>query len=209
MCKKCIGIVSYLPDVAKIRQNRINKLLKLISKCNILFNLPILIIAQNWKDFNIWDSHVSIIPFEDKLGIVGARKALRKVFLDSDYDYLIMLDDDCTLCGISGSTYLKQIDDNPDCFIEFNKTLLKLFAISKTLFKLVDYDDVKPEDGGGFEDRIFVNRLRKYYPEKRRLFTNTGLEQHSIATDDPDSTWYTNQNLSKMLENTFNIIDNL
>lgn len=202
--KKLLGIISYLPDNPIIREHRWGKLNKLILKCNQLFNLPIIIIAQNWKDLKL--DNVILYQYENKLGIVGARKTLRQKFLESDYDYLIMLDDDCELIGNSGIEYLKQIDTNPDCFIEFNKTLLKLFAISKTLFREVNYEDINPEDADGFEDRIFVNKLRKLFPDKKREFKNTGLIQHSTSTADKDSTWYKDQDITKMLKNTEDII---
>lgn len=44
---KCIGIISYLPDDINVREYRKDKLLKLINTLNNLFNLPIIIIAQN------------------------------------------------------------------------------------------------------------------------------------------------------------------
>lgn len=185
---KVIGILSYLPDDEEIRSYRKNKLLNLIFKCNYLFSLPIIIIAQNYKEDTVNFKNCTLYQYKDKLGIVGARKELRKIFLESNYDYLIMLDDDCELVGQSGEKYLKQIDNNPDCFIEFNKTLLKLFAISKTLFSQVDYEDLNPEDGEGFEDRVFVNKLRKLFPDKQRVFTGTAIEQHSVSTADPYST---------------------
>lgn len=199
-----IGIISYLPDNDEIKNKRFKLLVNLLTSCHKLFDLPIIIIAQNWESELIRVPWVTIYRYTEKLGITGARKALRKTFLESDYDYLIMLDDDCVLSGNSGKEYLKQIEDNPDCFIEFNKTLLKLFAISKTLFKQVDYDDLSPENGEGFEDRLFVNTLRKKFPELRREFKNTGIQQHSESTADPLSTWYQNQDLKTMLENTEN-----
>ena len=202
---KCvIGIISYFPDDKNITNQRYQKLCALLTKCHQLFNLPIIIIAQNWKSDLVRVPWVTIYRYPEKLGITGARKELRKIFLESDYDYLIMLDDDCEVYGNSGKEYLKQIDENPDCFIEFNKTLLKLFAISKTLFKEVDYGDLNPENGEGFEDRLFVNTLREKFPGCRREFKNTGVEQHSESTADPLSTWYKNQDLKKMLENTEN-----
>lgn len=209
---KCIGIVSYLPDNLEIRNHRKNKLLNLIFRCNYLFNLPIIIIAQNYSDSDndiIEFKNVQAIKYDKPLGITGARKALRKVFLEKDYDYLIMLDDDISITGNDGNNYLNQIDDNPGCFIENNKTRLQLFAISKEIFSKEDFDNINPESGEGFEDRIFVNRLRKKYPDFKRQFTNTGLEEHALATADPDSTWYKNQNLNDMLEKTFKIIDKI
>ena len=48
----CIGIISYLPD-NQSRLTRFIKLKELIKKCNSIFNIPIIIIAQNWDESNI------------------------------------------------------------------------------------------------------------------------------------------------------------
>ena len=204
MIKKVIGIISYLPDNQQIKDQRLKLLISLVNKCNQLFNLPIIIIAQNWPEIELFNCSIKKYP---KLGITGARKELRTQFLESEFDYLIMLDDDCKLEGTSGAEYLKQIDEHPGMFGEFKKTLLKLFAISKEIFQLEDFDDISPKKEEGFEDRIFVNKLRKKYPNKRFEFKNTKIEEHSIATRDPLSTWYKNQDIKKMLENTIKNID--
>lgn len=153
-----------------------------------------IIIAQNWTVQDIQligttDFALQIRAYK-KLGITGARRQLRNVFLALGYDYLIMLDDDCEIEGKSGIEYIKQIDDHPDCFLEFRGTQLKLFAISRSILLEEDYDpNINAEDGTGFEDRIFVENLRDKYPSKRVLFTDTGLEMHSKATKDELSTW--------------------
>lgn len=206
---KVIGIISYFPDDKELTHKRYAKLCNLLTKCHQLFNLPVIIIAQNWKSELVRVPWVTVYRYDKPLGITGARKELRRIFLESDYEYLIMLDDDCELEGTSGEKYLQQIDENPDCFIEFNKTLLKLFAISKTLLKEVDYNDLNPEKEEGFEDRVFVNTLRKKFPGCRREFKNTEIEQHSDSTKDPLSTWYKDQNLKKMLDNTSKIIEEI
>lgn len=204
-----IGIVSWLPDDFSIRNRRFEKLKALVKKCNVLFNLPIIIIAQNWTEAD-FKAIEGITYFKyPKLGIVGARNALRKHFLESNFDYLIMLDDDCTLTGDyeSGKKYLEQIEQHPGMFGEFRKTLLKLFAISRELFSLESFDEnVLPENGDGFEDRIFVNRLRHKYPDKKFTFIRNGLDEYSIVTADKDSTWYSDQDIAKMLDNTTEII---
>lgn len=210
-CKKVIGIISYFPDSAEVRNQRLGKLIHLIKCCDVLFNLPIIIIAQNWsgESQHIKSKNVKIVEFKNALGIWGARNELRKYFINSNYDYLIMLDDDCLILGTDGKDYLKQIDLNPDCFIEFNKTLLKLFAISKTLYKKVEIPKIEPEKQEGFEDRVFVNYLRKKYPDKRRVF-NTTLKEYSINTADKCSTWFNDKiDLKLMNNNTENIIKDI
>ena len=194
MLSKVIGIISYLPNNKDIRGNRLKKLKNLVGKCNEIFALPIIIIAQNYKqeDFDYLKSYKNINFYVfDKLGIVGARNKLRDIFLNSNYDYLIMLDDDCKLEGYksSGRQYLEQIDNNPNKFGEFNNTLLKLFAISKYIFNKIDFNsDIDPEKESGFEDRYFVNYLRKKYPNNRFIFNVPSLEEISISTGDADST---------------------
>ena len=215
MCNAIIGIISYLPDDTKIRNNRFKKLCNLIQQCNLIFdNLPIMIIAQNWKDDEVeelYKPNISCLKF-DKLGIVGARNKLREKFLETEYNYLIMLDDDVVLKGgpKQGQEYLRQLNLHKNGFWEFNVTLLKLFAISKDLFALEKFDEnINPENEGGFEDRIFVNKLRVKYPQLKYQFNVNGLSQTSISTKDPDSTWYKNQDIKKMRDITNSIIEKL
>ena len=205
---KVIGIISYLPDNEEIRQHRFNLVINLVLKCQSLFKLPIMIIAQNWPPELFKDAEENgeliIYRYDHGLTIVGARKELRKKFLESNYDYLIMLDDDCELEGEDASEYLNQIDQNPGCWIEFTSSLLKLFAISKEAFKLVDYDDVSLERREGYEDWVFYEKLKAVCPVLRRRFHNTGINQHSNSTADPYSTWYQNKtvDLKDLLDKT-------
>lgn len=214
---KVIGIISYFPEDKNIKNNRKIKLDNLISKCNLLFNLPIILVAQNYTEhdliyFKNKYKNVLIHKYQ-KLGIVGARNKLRHLFLNNyNFDYLIMLDDDIVLEGDSKSAleYLKQINEHPNCFGEFNKTLLKLFAISRYIFSKECFDEnVNPEKEEGFEDRYFVNILRVKYSNNRFIFNVDNLNQYSEASCDKNSTWYKQQNLSKMLLNTKDLIDNI
>ena len=212
MSTSVIGIISYLPDDKKIRSSRIAKLSKLLWQCNYIFpSLPIMIIAQNWKNLKVTGNNVTLYHY-DKLGIVGARNKLREHFLQSDYNYLIMLDDDVSVIGgpQDGIEYLRQLHLYKDGFWEFNLTLLKLFAISRSLFEKEKFDEnINPEKGEGFEDRIFVNKLRVKYPELKHQFKLRNLKQISISTKDKDSTWYTDQDVSDMRNKTNKIIENL
>ena len=94
---------------------RIEKLDAVIKNCNFLFNLPIMIIAQNWKNLVCNLPNVNVINYENKLGITGARRELRKKFLESEYDYIVMLDDDAKLIGTpeDARRYIHQIHEHP------------------------------------------------------------------------------------------------
>lgn len=192
--KICIGIISYLPDEEKIRSTRRERLYKVIERCNELFSLPIIIVAQNWKD-DTEIEHAAVFKFTNKLGITGARKMLRKIFLESEYDYLIMLDDDAKLVGTreDADKYIKQIEDHPDQWGSYKSYLLKLFAISKHIYKQIDFPDGEAEDGDFFEDMYLVMALDKKFKVFRFSFKRTSLNDVSDSARDPNSTWFRKQ----------------
>lgn len=184
-------------------------------QCN-RFNLPIIIIAQNWDESQ--QEQVGLFAdvrmYDKPLGIVGARKELRRVFLESEYDCLIMLDDDCIITATNEGIkrYLDEIDEHQGCVGLFRNTLLKLFCISKDIFSQVDFrDDINAEDGTGFEDTIFVSTIVKQFKGKVFNFScrYKGIDEISVNAKDPLSTWYTNQNLSEMLETTHRIVNEM
>lgn len=197
MITKVIGIISWLPndETRSIRQKNLETLLQI---CDSLFNLPIIIIAQNW-DKTVKTTENCVVFTFDKLGITGARKKLRQKFLESNYDYLIMLDDDCKLVGTkeSAQKYLEQIDLNYNSVGIFKDALLKLFAIPKTIIAQVDYEDVSPEKGEGFEDMIFIEKCKKKFPNNYFKFVRNGLDDISNSGNDKYSTWYKNQYVKK------------
>ena len=210
MNNKVIGIISYLPEDSYKREARKELLVNLVKKLDEIFQLPIIIVAQGWKEFTVNSPNVKVYNFEDKLGITGARKTLREIFLESPYEYLIMLDDDCVVRGNSTSaySYLQQIDENPEKFYEFSSSLLKFFCIHRKIFSEQGFDDINPEDGDGFEDRVFVGKLRERFPDKRYIFRRGTLDESSISTKDPLSTWYKKQNLAEMVDKTNKIVGN-
>ena len=196
---KCIGIISYFPEDKHLRKIRIDKLNELLQKCDELFKLPIFIIAQNWKEdvelVSLTDSTITIYKYNMKLGITGARRELRRKFLDSDYEYLIMLDDDIHLIGNkqSADNYLKQIDNHPGDFGTFKQLTLQLFAISKDLFSKIDYPAGEVVDGDYFEDMWLIMALKKLYPDNFYSFVRGNLDPQGNAANDANSTWYHKQ----------------
>lgn len=45
--KIVLGIISYLPDEPEIRKERLKRVLYLLEQCSRLWQLPIMLIAQN------------------------------------------------------------------------------------------------------------------------------------------------------------------
>lgn len=213
--KICIGIISYLPDNQDIKLKRLSKLNNLISSCDRLFKLPIIIISQNWNEVKLNklnDSKLIIYNYKNPLGITKARKELRKKFLSSEYDYLIMLDDDSELTGTleGAQEYLNQIHEHPDMYGVFKSMLLKLFAISKKIYQLIDFPDLEAGNGEFFEDMYLIMSLNKKYPDKKFIFKRYGINESSNSSSDPLSTWYHKQFIKRnMGDRTRELVRNL
>lgn len=167
----CIGIPSWLPDKEPnrtIRQESLNKLLKQLS--DLWPELDILIIAQNWQNFTpIETKNKQIIKHFPQLGILQARKELRNLFLELNYDYIIMFDDDITIdCKTKNAAqdYLNRIKSHPKgfCFIQgknskyhpYLAAQLNLCAISRFIYEQEPMVDVDPQKNEGYEDSIFA-----------------------------------------------------
>ena len=172
---KVFGIISYFPDndtAAHIetRKERSRRFRELLFKLEELWpDIDIIVIAQNWQDFALPATQNSITVYNyPKLGILGARKELRKKFLNSSYDYLIMLDDDGMITCDDPSIYMNEIDKHPDGMgvIRHTDCPLMLLAISKYIYSMVDMPDMDAENDGGFEDDLFVATCFYKYPDK-------------------------------------------
>jgi len=176
MLKKCIGIISWLPDEEQARKERKARLDRLIKQLNELWpTTDILIIAQNWGRLKVPKvSNKIIVKRYNPLGILGARKALREEFLNLDYDYIITFDDDAIIeCSTetAADDYMKAIDAHPNgfCFIhsgiknctfdDYKAAQLNLCAISRYVFEKAPYVDVDPQKNEAFEDHTYAYYL--------------------------------------------------
>lgn len=189
-----------MPNDIKVRTHRFNTLKTLINKCEELFELPIFIVAQNWNEWelnniNTISSTITIYNYKNKLGITGARRYLRKHFLESNFDYLVMLDDDAVVLGEKQDAllYLQQIENHPDMYGIFKEQLLKFFAISQYMFEKIDYPSLEAEKGELFEDMYLIKALTKLYPNDVFRFKRYGLRELSNSSCDEYSTWYHKQ----------------
>ena len=200
--KIVVGIISYLPDDPQLKLLRINRLNSLIKQINIIFNLPIMIIAQHWEGISLQEGTtkkpIIIHTYPQGLGINKARMTLREKFIESEFEYMIMLDDDCKLIGNAqgGKRYIDEILAHPGGFCEFRPSLLKLFAISKDCYKLITLpeggaDDKDPKKRY-FEDMFLCITLKRLYPERRfkhKMGTDL-LELSDAAYDKGNTGWH-------------------
>lgn len=224
MIKKVFGIISYFPDNdsdyhIETRRERSRRFRELLFRLEELWpDIDIMIIAQNWQDFELPEIKNTYIihSYEHKLGILGARKELRKKFLDSDYDYLIMLDDDGRILSAKPDVYMQEIDNHPDGIgvIRHHNCPLMLLAISKAIYAQVDMPDINAEKSEGFEDDIFVATCFAKFPDKAFDFPKNCIEEHSLKYSGPGkcpSTWAkeAKYDWDKMRNNTAKIIAEL
>lgn len=240
MLKKCFGIASYFPEENEllIRERRSERLTNLLLQLSELWpDIDILIVAQNWKDYQLPNTKNKIIVFKynDPLTIVGARNTLRSKFLEADYDYIIMLDDDAHIFVDSpeiAKAYMQAIDDNPDkfCFIhdptgthwhtmdDYIPAPLNLCAISRFIYAKEEIPSTILEKNEALEDDIFAVLLHIKYAEYEFIPPN-GIYcdhfkagQYAMAFKNPDkiwpSTWFTleNSNLVTIVLNTTNVL---
>lgn len=201
MIKKVFGIISYFPDNdsdyhIETRRERSRRFRELLFKLEELWpDVDIMVIAQNWQDFELPEIKNKIITFHyDRLGILGARRELRKRFLASPYDYLIMLDDDARVDAENPDEYMSIIDQHPDGFGTLRKrgAPLNLCAVSKFVYSQVDMPDIDPENSEGFEDNIFVAMCFNKFPDRSYIFPEGVASETSFRYEGPGkcpSTW--------------------
>lgn len=222
--KPVIAIPSYLPEKNEsrvIRRQRVNALLRSLEEK--FPDIDIIIVAQNWKRFRHADikNNVYVHHF-DRLGITQARKKLREIILASDYDYVIMLDDDAVIQGTNEEIqeYLKLMEEHPQgfSFIEnkpdarkdsrftpFAPSQLNLCAISRYIYEREDIPSVSAEKDEAYEDRVYAALLYWKYHDN---YFKAPVNVRTIHFKDgvTPSTWSTRKrNHTQILSNTFKI----
>ncbi len=204
--KICFGIPSWIPEKEPDRSLRIERINRLFKQLEKLWpNIDILVIAQNWKDFKpIETKNKQIIKYYSALGIVGARKTLRKEFLKFSYDYIIMFDDDAIIKCDNDHVhldYMAEVEKHPQgfCFIHggCNKyhpyigAQLNLCAISRYIYEKEDMVPVDPQKKEGYEDSVYACLLHYKYA-KYEFNPPVGIRpiQFMNPNEKAPSTWH-------------------
>lgn len=221
--KKVFGIISYFPDNdsdyhIETRRERSRRFKELLYKLEEYWSdVDILVIAQNWQDFELPNIKNTVITYHyGRLGILGARKELRRRFLSSKYDYLIMLDDDAMVSAENPQGYMEEIDRHPGGIGALRKRQcpLQFLAISKEVYSQIDMPNVDAEKGEGFEDDIFTATCFAQFPDKAYMFPQGLVTETSFRYEGPGkcpSTWAREHkyNWTHMREFTRSTVDRL
>lgn len=184
-----IGIISWLPNTGEYRA-RLDRLMRLLNRLQELWpSVPVTVLAQNWNKADLQNIKLSypqltIYSTVERLGILRARKTLRKYLLQSNADYFMLFDDDAIIEDEAKGhdEILKLMDEHPNGWAfsthfvngtgpakynPFAHSQLNLCCLSRYIFEQEDFPDIDPEKGEGFEDRIFSITLLCKYPELR------------------------------------------
>ena len=199
MLKKCFGIISYFPDDEKFRKVRKDRLIALLNNLSGNLNLPVIILAQNWRkeDYNLtYSNNIYIYNYPVGLGVTMARIKLREKLLTFDFDAYIFLDDDSEINfsqqGVDN--YIREIESHPNMVGKFNGTYMRLLYISKYMLKIMDFDFIRNYEsirGEIWEDFAYLKTYEKLYPSKFFVFSKKGINEVSkTSLRDEYSTWY-------------------
>lgn len=220
--KKCFGIISWFPDDVKARAQRIARFEQLLKQLNCYWpTTPIMIIAQNWGNYTTpIINNPLIIHHAGKLGITGARKELRKKFLESDFQFLITLDDD-TIIKINSQKdaydIMLTVDSNRNGFsfrrgpdtipgTIYGPGHLIFAFISRKILEELDFPDISAADEEGYEDCIYAHLCYYVHPELEFDYPKgIKIDFFEIQRGIP-STWYHNKNFNKIQNNTAKIL---
>lgn len=195
MFKAIIGIISWFPNKEVDRKMRVERFERLLKQLEEYFpNIPLLVIAQNWKEYKpTLPKDSVVVKYEHGLGILGARKELFNEFKKLDYNYIILFDDDAILKTTKDDcdNYLKLMENNPNgfCFLQYEASQLSGCALSKDIVTKENMVNVDAQKREGYEDTIYSNLLHYKYPQVE--FTTKGIKciHFQNANEVAPSTW--------------------
>lgn len=141
----CIGRISYLPDDQRLRDIRFKAQEKSLSSLLEVKpeGVPISIVSQNWpQKVNLpEEKQMKEHAMQQRIdyppiGPAAARNVLLKQFYASDYDYMMIMDDDASLYNYYGvDGFLAQLNKASNDFIESNIHCIKAIEPVYTPFK--------------------------------------------------------------------------
>lgn len=214
--KACIGIISWFPNKELDRKLRIDRFNRLLKQLEEYFpTTPLLVIAQNWGDYSPkLPKNSKVISFENGLGILGARKELFKQFKSTDYNYIVLFDDDAIIKTTKETCdeYLKIMENNPNgfCFLQYEASQLSGCALSKSIVEKEDMVNVDASKREGYEDTIYAHLLKYKYPTfEFKAPTNIECIHFQNKEEVAPSTWCdcNDREFEKLTFITYKILD--
>ncbi len=197
-----IGIISWLPEEEVKRNIRYWRMRGLLKNLRKLFpKEKILIIAQDYTDGDVEAIDIGNVEVHrySRLGIVGARNALKRDFLATNEQYLFMYDDDCDLRwhdDNAGKYTLECLLNNPYGVVFQTTHSCKNVGIRREVleqitFRSLDGEHDYYEDGAYWDDLIKVlgveNDFTVLFPSCQRAY----IDDRSPYGGETYRTWTT------------------
>lgn len=164
-----IGQVSYLPD-NELRTKRIEAARIQIKWFNeVLPNTQIISVAQNYGDSDHVDG-VVYRDYENGIGAGPARNKILKYFYDTDYDWLLLCDDDTVLYShYSADEFIRDIAYNPEKYEKVDA--VSALEPEYYPYKKLNYEDKSNLTHYKFTPRVLnsgsatsiIRNIKKYY----------------------------------------------
>lgn len=186
-----IGIISYLPNDEKVRQDRIkahHKQLALMYK----LNCPIYILSQSYQDSDFVENDViHYIKHEKGIGPANARNELLRQFYNSEDDWMLLCDDDRYFYDYYDIfTFFNEIINNSKKFIDLD--YIRTHSANKLPFKKLIYENPLNLTNYVFEDTqtigdtgiALVRNFKKYY--SKELYYNDLKAENGEGYEDKD-----------------------
>lgn len=201
------GIISYLPNDNDLRTKRLTASRKQLEWLHTVYgnDVKVLFIAQNYTDNEVPNApNIEVKLFEKGLGCGGARNEVLKEFYKSDYDWLLLMDDDTIIDDkYRPNNFMREIAANPDKF--------KIDAVNAVEPEYQPYKKLNYEDKANLTHYKFTRRpinsgsatlimknIKKYYNDE--LYFNNPDANIGEGTEDVEFrldwvirgyTWYT------------------
>ena len=180
-----IGIISYLPT-GNLRERRKQLLCDLLTQLSVMFpSTKILLVAQNYQQQDINEirvfSNVEIHTYS-QLGLGGARNELKRLFLNTSFNQLVMFDDDCILTGdrIDGQLYEKEISEHKNEIVFMHYPSLKMCCVPRSL-----YSQMPP-----FKEKYNTKQMYEYLPNKHYVCVYPyTIDKSKLINGFETSTW--------------------
>lgn len=176
-----IGIISYMPNDEKLRAKRLKAAYAQIDWLEWLFpSSSFIVMAQNYLESDYLDDERVIYMKKDKpIGAGEARNLILKLFYNTDYDWVFLLDDDTvTFPYYQYEDFIHDVANNPDKF----KGIDGISAMEPEYvpFKKLNYSDplnlthykFEPRELKSGSSMSIMRNINKYYG-KELYFPNT------------------------------------
>ena len=166
-----VGRISYLPE-NELRMQRLTAARTQIEWLHNLFSyVKISSVCQSYRDFELPDGkYVKNYLFNEGIGAGPARNIILKEFYESDYDWLLLLDDDTIAYPYYNyEDFIHDVANNPDKF----KGIDAISAVEPEYhpYKKQNYEDLATRTHYKFEPRelnsgsatSIIRNIKKYY----------------------------------------------